>query len=430
MMFERVLVPTDFSDYSQRTVECIGQVPGVREVILLHVVDADHATTRTWISGHLFEDPMEHVEHELQRQKEYVDGLGLTAIPVIDIVKDGDVAEAIVSRAADEQIPLIVCGARGRGIIQGYFLGSVSSKVLTRSRADVLITRYWRADPEACRANIFSRVLCPVDFSKPSRIVLDFVKGIERTSEIILVHVIVSAETREELVVAIQDAEMRLRQLASELERDGLAVKTLVRFGSPGQEIAECAEEEDVSLILIARYGEQDYFRNVPLGSTAADVAKRARRPVFVKYPIISLTVQARELEVAEFSKAEKIWEHYHRQKADPERDRIFGVFLDDNLVSVARCRRHPDGLEVDGVFTPEEFRGRGYAGRAVAALVAACGDAVLYMHATRELVSFYRIFGFAPISEKELPPTIRERYVFALGNMEGSNVCPMRREP
>nr|WP_301662913.1 GNAT family N-acetyltransferase [Methanoculleus sp. FWC-SCC1] len=142
------------------------------------------------------------------------------------------------------------------------------------------------------------------------------------------------------------------------------------------------------------------------------------------------MTVQARELDAAEFSKAEKLWEQYHQQKADPEMDRIFGVFLDGNLVNVARCRRHPDGMEVDGVFTPEEFRGRGYARRAVAALVAACGDAVLYMHATRELVSFYGIFGFGPIREDELPPSIRERYVFALGNMEGSNVCPMRREP
>lgn len=429
-MFERILMPTDFSDSSQRTVGCVGQIPGVREVVLLHVIDADSATTRAWISGHIFENPVEHATRELQRQKASLDGLGLTAIPVIDTAQDGDIAEAIVSRAADEQIPLIVCGARGKGIIQGYFLGSVSSRVLSRSMADVLITRYWNAGPEACRVNLFSRVLCPVDFSKPSGIVLDFVKDLESVSELILLHVIGSAETREELVTAIEDVERRLREIVPALERDGLSVKTLVRFGNPGQEIADCAEEEDVSLILLSRYGEQDYFRNIPLGSTAADVAKRARRPVFVKYPILSLTVQARELDATEFSKAETLWEQYHRQKADPERDRIFGVFLDDNLVSVARCRRHPDGMEVDGVFTPEEFRGRGYARRAVAALIAACGDAVLYMHATRDLVAFYGTFGFVPIGEKDLPPTIRERYVFALGNMEGSNVCPMKRAP
>ena len=54
-----------------------------------------------------------------------------------------------------------------------------------------------------------------------------------------------------------------------------------------------------------------------------------------------------------EFALAEEIWIDYHQLKADPEIDRIFGVFADDTLVSIARCRRHPDGYEVDGVFTP-----------------------------------------------------------------------------
>ncbi|WP_128694407.1 GNAT family N-acetyltransferase [Methanoculleus taiwanensis] len=429
-MFERVLVPTDFSEYSMRTVECLGQIPGVREVMLLHALDAESASMRTWLSGQTFETPAEHAERRLAIQSERVEELGLEPIVILDIVRDGDIAGAVVSRAAGEQIPLIVIGARGKGIIQGYFLGSVSSDVLRRSTVDILITRYRDAAPEACRTNIFSRVLCPVDFSRPSRMVIDFVGRIEDIPELILVHVIRSAETKEELVAGIEEAERKLSGLAAELAREGLSVRTIVRFGNPSQEITDLAEEEDASLILISRYGEQDYFRDIPLGTTVADVAKRARRPVLVKYPVLSLAVEARELAPEEFPKAEAIWKGYHQQKANKETDRIFGVFLDGNLVSLARCRRHPDGREVDGVFTPEEFRGRGYAKKAVEALVSACGNDVLYMHSTNDLVSFYASFGFALISERELPPTIRERYAFAGGNMEGSNVSPMKRMP
>ena len=119
-----------------------------------------------------------------------------------------------------------------------------------------------------------------------------------------------------------------------------------------------------------------------------------------------------------------------HRQKADRGTDRIFGVFVEGELAAVARCRRHPDGLEVDGVFTGERFRNRGYAHKAVEALVSACGGTTLYMHSTVPLVTFYSSLGFTPINERELPESIRARFNFAGGNLEGANAVPMRRLP
>ena len=51
-------------------------------------------------------------------------------------------------------------------------------------------------------------------------------------------------------------------------------------------------------------------------------------------------------------------------------------------------------------------------------------------MHSVRNLEKFYGSFGFVPIEEKDLPPTIRERYEWAQGEMEGANVLPMKRNP
>ena len=114
----------------------------------------------------------------------------------------------------------------------------------------------------------------------------------------------------------------------------------------------------------------------------------------------------------------------------DPRTDRIFAAFLDGQAVSVARCKWHPDGHEVDGVFTPVAHRGHGYANAAVWGLIEACGSDILYMHSVRNLEKFYGSYGFVPIDEKELPPTIRERYAWAQGEMEGANVLPMKRDP
>ena len=171
-------------------------------------------------------------------------------------------------------------------------------------------------------------------------------------------------------------------------------------------------------------------MKAIPIGSVAESIVLRSIRPVLLHYPRIRLDVLARELSENEFTIAEKIWFHYHSQKAERTTDRIFAVFVEETPAGVARFGRHPDGNEVDGVFVLHEFRDHGYARRLMQVLIEQCGSEVLYMRATLEWVSFYRSFGFVPIREDDLPRTIRERFNFALGYMQDSDVCPMKRVP
>ena len=137
-----------------------------------------------------------------------------------------------------------------------------------------------------------------------------------------------------------------------------------------------------------------------------------------------------RELFAVEFPVAETLWTDYHQTKGDVKTDRIFVGFSLDEPVSVARCRKHPDGYEVDAVFTPSVYRSHGYAHAVMWGLVEACGNDILYMHSLTNLTEFYRHFGFVTIAESELPPSIRERYAWAEGEMEGASVSPMKRPP
>ena len=143
-----------------------------------------------------------------------------------------------------------------------------------------------------------------------------------------------------------------------------------------------------------------------------------------------STGVVVKELISAEFPVADALWVDYHKTTGDPRTDRIFAAFLEGQAVSLARCRRHTDGHEVDAIFTPASRRGHGYANAAVWGLVEACGSDVLYMHSVRNLDKFYGNYGFVAIQEHDLPPTIRERYAWAEGEMEGANVLPMKRDP
>lgn len=141
------------------------------------------------------------------------------------------------------------------------------------------------------------------------------------------------------------------------------------------------------------------------------------------------MKTETRELKRDEFYLAEKLWEQYRDQKADPVHERIFGVFVDGSLAATARCTKHPDGVEMDCVFVSELYRGKGYARDAVEELIRHCGSETIHIHSTIVLISFYKTFGFSPIPEDQLPKSIKERFLFCFGEMEGCNVCPMVRK-
>ena len=65
----------------------------------------------------------------------------------------------------------------------------------------------------------------------------------------------------------------------------------------------------------------------------------------------------------------------------------------------------------------------------AIEMLVRECGNSALFMYAVNHLVEFYASFGFVPVPEEDLPRTVRERYTWAMGEMENAGVCPMKRE-
>ncbi len=434
-MFKRVLIATDYSRHAERTLECIGEIPGMEEIVLVHVIHSSPVPASPHSPFHPPDSPHEVALQALELKRVELETMaGVPVTPLLVEGIDGDTAGAIVRTAKNEHSSLIVMGGRGQSLFRNLILGSVSDAVIRRTRNDILImhfrgmVRAGEVELEKFCRNVFSHVLCPVDFSKPSGYTLDYLKQLGNVRTVTLLHVIDPASFPDTIPLRKHDAEQRLALLEADLRVKSIRSVSLIRIGIPAQEISRVAEEEDVSLILIARYGQSDYAKNIPLGRVVEAVMTHAERPLFVLNPHLILDLRVQELRYEEFSLAEQVWKGYHQQKGDTRTDRIFGVFVEGTLAAVARCRRHPDGLEVDGVFVPEDYRARGYARSAVHALIEACGHEPLFMHATLELVSFYASFGFVRIDEAELPPTIRERFNFAGGDLEGSDVQPMKR--
>ena len=405
-MFTKVLIPTGLSLASAVAAERIGEVPGVREVVLFHArVSAGPLPT---------DEPLRRMEDLVRRQ----------GIPVEVVVAEYDrtpVPERILAAASGTGADLIVMGVRDQGLLRNLFSGNVAATVLRDARIHVLIV------PRSGGGGgpLFARLLVPTDLAALAPEVRSILEEPAVSGTAVLLHVVEPAQAGKE-----QEAVDRLAALQSSLSPVGREIRGLVRTGTPARTICAVADEISASAVIIPRIGKRDAPGSAPLGSVTAGVVGCIKPPALVLAVPIHLRIVARELRREEFALAEELWIDYHQLKADPETDRIFGVFADDTLVSVARCRRHPDGYEVDGVFTPVRFRGRGYARRAMDALVEACQHDTLYMHSVRNLVDFYgRTYGFVAIPESDLPPSIRERFAFALGDMEGANVQPMRRD-
>lgn len=431
--YDRVLIPTDFSAWAAASVERCPEIPGVKEVVLLHVVPPREGDKAAGAAGD-GDYGIVRIRERMEKDGKFLSDQGLKVTALIE-PSDSPVIARTILRVADRcGTSLILVGARGAGMVREALLGSVSHDVIRGAKQDVLIM-HPRASTHASSAGatacplLFSTVLCPVDLSRVSEETIRGTLELNRHSRFLLFHAIFRAESVAELNLMRARATDRLERMQGEIERSGGSSEINVRMGDPVLLSVTEAERSNASLILISRYGRFDYMKNIPIGRTAEAIALRSSRPVLIRNPKITLDVVVRELSPAEFNLAEQVWEDYHGQKADRAADRIFALFVEGIIAGVARCKRHPDGFEVDGVFVTREFRDRGYARRLMQELVRERGHHTLYMHAVLELVSFYKTFGFKQIDEKELPQTIRERFSFAQGNMEGSDVCPMRRE-
>ena len=283
-MFEKILRPTDFSEYAKKTLDCVAGFPGAREVILFHVVEE----TRSPRGGGEIGDTFYRTgENFLKEEKHYLENLSQNLRVTTAVKTSSDTAGAIIETAEERGVSLIVIGARGNSRVEGILLGSVSMAVLRRSRTNVLIMRHKIIEKMKSKTYemfcpmILFRVLCPVDFSRFSDNAIALLSRTKGVGEVILLHVVSQGETEAEIEDAARKAKGQIEAIRSSLAAQGIGVRTIVRTGNPTAEITGIADEEDVSVIWMSSHGK-GWFRELLLGSTAYTVAMNAKRPVII----------------------------------------------------------------------------------------------------------------------------------------------------
>ena len=131
-------------------------------------------------------------------------------------------------------------------------------------------------------------VIVPVDFSDDSFAALETGREMVGDPEDLhVIHVLPTLEANDPGVIwHTIDDESRSRHaseaLRKELQQRGLQpADTVIRFGDPGHEIAQYADEVDAGLVVMPSHG-QSALKYLLIGSVAERVVRLAHCPVLV----------------------------------------------------------------------------------------------------------------------------------------------------
>jgi len=143
-VFKKILLPTDFSDASKKALGYIKQLKqaGLKEVIVLYVIDERELDTIFQHSAARFEDIVRSIRADARKQMDAVErelkGNGFTVEAKIE---RGIPFQIILRVEQEEDVSAIVIGSHGKSNIKEMLLGSVSEAVIRRSKKPVLVVK-------------------------------------------------------------------------------------------------------------------------------------------------------------------------------------------------------------------------------------------------------------------------------------------------
>jgi nucleotide-binding universal stress UspA family protein len=282
-IFGRVLVPTDFSRPAGNTLGCVAGMHGLKEMVLYHAIDATGPLHREGI----YDRKVENARALLGEKQRQFGGRGFRVEARVKAVTRGDIATSILETAEEEHVSLVIMGSRGRTLVKGLLLGSVSAEVLRSGRVPLLVMSHEFAGTlrgEDCGrrcGEILSRVLLATDFSPASEHCTGFMAGFGEIGEIILLNVVRKGKTDEETDAAVKEATAKLEKLTGEFRARGHEATYRIHVGNPVTEILRLARMEDATLIAMGTVGK-NWLTEILVGSTTLGIVRHANLPVLV----------------------------------------------------------------------------------------------------------------------------------------------------
>jgi nucleotide-binding universal stress UspA family protein len=276
MKIKKILVPVDFSEFSNRAVNYAIRLSERfnARIILLHTVTLFHEDVKEESLLKKYED---EIHRKFKAHKNAADKKGVKVESVL--LRGFSAADTILDFIQEKGFDLVVMGSHGRTGIKHLLLGSVSERVVRLSPIPVLTIHH------SVRKFEPRTILIPIDFSKFSKAVAK--KGIFLAqlfkAKVIFLHVVeqvvhpafyaASIESIFQIDTGLKKRALeKLRAFVNEIK---LPAQYLVAEGKSYKEIVDCANKKKADLIVMSTRGLTglDYFL---MGSTAERVVRMA----------------------------------------------------------------------------------------------------------------------------------------------------------
>lgn len=199
----------------------------------------------------------------------------------------GSLLDELARRYADLSTDLLVCGAKGEGVLRRLLLGSTARRILSSAKCPVLVVK--QAPHEK-----YHRVLVPVDFSPSSLRAIRHARSIAPLASIVLLNTyevpfeerMLYANVDDEIikhyrVAARKVASQKLDALCYEAGLSLNEFDLVLLHGDPRLRIIEQEQEEDCDLIVMGKHGKS-LLEEMLLGSVTEHVLAESQSDVLV----------------------------------------------------------------------------------------------------------------------------------------------------
>jgi len=139
MMYKKILVPTDGSEFAKKAQKhalFLSKVSGA-EIIAVSV------TENNFVNGLPLDDEVYQLNQILKERSEEnlkeFDELNEEDLKITHVIREGSPARVILEVAQEENVDLIVMGSSGKSGFDRFIMGSVADKVVNSAKCAVLV---------------------------------------------------------------------------------------------------------------------------------------------------------------------------------------------------------------------------------------------------------------------------------------------------
>jgi nucleotide-binding universal stress UspA family protein len=293
--FVHALAALDLSEASDLIVDAIPQFKkfGIKKVTLVNVVSVSFTGERTEFN----------TEKQKKKLEEYKSALEKHDLTVEADLRSGTYfypPTEILTSAKENDADFLVIGSRGQSKVQEMLLGSTAAEVLQRSQLPVFLINIdvkWGDDDNQKRKLFITKtvdealnhVMHATDFSDTANRAFDVVKSLDeegKIGKISLIHVqghhaiaLKDPASHEQLTNQNRELLEDMRNELSDQTRNNAEI--FITFGTPGKEIIQAIQENNVTLIVMGSQGK-GFVHEFFLGGVSTQVTRFSKIPVLL----------------------------------------------------------------------------------------------------------------------------------------------------